>query len=574
MLLISAACTNTRWVVEDPMAIDYEDYKVVQSKEFLQKMEKVSPEDPTLKLHLFSHNTYEYAKKVLMRRTIQDYRPRPGFVALGLAGAALSVYAANNISPNGDINTAKGITLNAVGGLMALSGFLSMKPVGEPRDTGEERMLRRTGAVTDQDTLEILAAEEKQADFSIMYGNKIIRQTQDHTFQNGKLEINLATALSELDIKDKITENVSVYVEFQDSTYQYVYSLDNILQPFARISSPITQLRNTPVETPNNILAELMEGGELQIVDDSNSGWYKVLYGISENYIPKSDAELIWRSSEMAQNNPVVAVPRIPFGNIDVETNIPILRGIRQNAAALILTNESYQGELSKRRYAHRDGQLMKTYLKNALGFPEKNIFEIQDMQNVQALSAPFSAIDSLATDSTELFVFISGYGSIHMQNGSPVLGFIPSGKGSGETINLSDFFRRIASIPSGRTVVVADVDFSQSPVKLLEDRNVLLQQPLRRLADIITPYTADAAVFFGSELGQKSAVYLNRKGEDKKHRIFAYFFARALQQRRTTTSKIYQFLERNVTYHTRRLHDYSQDPLLFGKRSVDLASD
>src|SRR5699024_2860189 len=122
----------------------------------------------------------------------------------------------------------------------------------------------------------------------------------------------------------------------------------------------------------------------------------------------------------------------------------------------------------------------------------------------VEQLSEPLSNIDSMATDSSEFFVFISGYGNIDVRDGDISLGFIPVNmreQVTNRTIDLFAFMRRIASIPSGKTIVIADIDFShQKAGSVLTDHDILLRQPLRQLAEIITRNNPRSAVLFSSE--------------------------------------------------------------------------
>jgi hypothetical protein len=79
-------------------------------------------------------------------------------------------------------------------------------------------------------------------------------------------------------------------------------------------------------------------------------------------------------------------------------------------------------------------------------------------------------------------------------------------------------------------------------------------------------------SVLLGTQLNNPSRLYMSEEGEDKKHHIFPYFFAKALQERKTTLSDIYQYLERNVSYTSRKLFDRPQDPLLLGNTQLNLA--
>ena len=164
-----ASCTGARWTVKEQTAIDESEYEIVEQNYFLQRAEAVSPDNPTLQLNLFSESTYEYPQRVLMQRNIQQYRLQTSSVALGLSGAALAFYLANAQAIPGVGSTTKSWTLNAAGGLFLLSGFLNMKPVGEPRPTGEEKYLRGTGTTTKVDTARAGPEADAEASLEVRY---------------------------------------------------------------------------------------------------------------------------------------------------------------------------------------------------------------------------------------------------------------------------------------------------------------------------------------------------------------------------------------------------------------------
>lgn len=571
LLVFLASCTSARWTVKQKAAVDQDDYRVLEQDNFLVQSGTVSPENPVLKLHVYSRIKYEYTQRVLMQRNIQEYRLRPGFVALGIGGAAMAFYLANSSSLR-TISTTKSWTLNAAGALFLASGFLNMKPVGEPRPTGEERYLRSTGTTTKIDTVATGSNFDALASIEVRYQDRLIFSEEQRTF-TGTLEIPLGNKLEELQLSGPNPDSVHVQVGFKDSTYKYIYPVERILQPYARITSKLTELRNSPEEKPGNVLADLMKGSRLKIQSSVNDEWYKVLYGIAENYIRKEDAELIWRSTGFVQDNDIVTLPRVPFGNIDVESNIPILRGTTPNAIALIVTNENYSGKLEERNYAHRDGRLIEAYLKNALGYTEQNIHSLHDIKSSTELYRTLSEIRFAANDSTEIFVYLSSYGSVNTQPNTPklqLLGVADEGKHNA-VIPLPDFFEQLATISSAKTVILNDIDFSAT----IQDNQFTTNEGQRIIEANTAPLRSDTrtSILMGTQLTYPSSLYVSRTGEDKKHHIFPYFFAKALQKRKTEISAIYQYLERNVSYTARRLYDRPQDPLLLGNTSIDLAS-
>ncbi|HKK44586.1 MAG TPA: caspase family protein [Balneolaceae bacterium] len=573
LLFSFAACTSARWTVKDKSATDTSDFKILQQYRFLKSAGKVTPDNPTLTLDLLSRTKYQYSQRVQMQRNIQEYRLRPGFLIFGLSGAAAAFYIANSNTFRGNATSTKSLTLNAAGVLLTLSGFLNMKAVGSPRPTGEERYLRTTGHAIKIDTLNVKNSKNVTASVSVKYKRKVIFEEAKHSFSSGKLEIPLASKLNELNLTGPDPGNITITVNFSDSTYHYDYPVQSVLQPYARVNKRLTALRSSPEKSDDNVLADLAKGSQIRIGNLQNNQWYEVLYGVAKNYILKEDAEIVWQPSDFAEQNKVVTVPTIPFGNIDVESNIPILRGPNFNAYALIVTNQNYEGDMAERNYAHRDGKLMQQYLVNSLGFPQQAIFSFEDISSFKDVRKTLSDIKVAANDSTQLFIFLSGYGQIARKKQNLKLNFMGIRADSARSqadLDLHQFFQQISSIPSSKVLVLGDIDFSRS----MTDANISANEQQRLIESELTVSSDSAkriSFLMGEHLDQPSSLYFSNSGEDKKHHIFPYFFAKALQQRKTTVSAIYQYLERNVSYTSRKLHDRPQDPLLVGNSSLDL---
>lgn len=573
LLLLSAACTSARWTVQNKSATDKSDFKVLQQKQFLQSVGTVTPDNPVLNLNLLSRTKYQYSQKVLVQRNIQKYRIRPGFLIFGLSGAAAAFYVANSNIFRGNGTSTKSLTLDAVGTLLAFSGFLNMKPVGPPRPTGERRYLRSTGNTVKIDTVNVEDPSNAKASIRVQYKDKVIFQEDSRKITSGKLKISLANKLSEMQLTGPDPGAISINVNFGDSTYHYNYPVKSVLQPYARVTKQLTELRNSPEESPENVLAELARGSQIKISSSKRKRWYQVSYGVSKNYILKKDAELVWQPSDFAEENKVVTVPKVPFGNIDVESNIPILHGPNPNAYALVITNQNYGDDKPERNYAHRDGKLIEQYLINALGFSQKRIFKFQDINNFDEVRKTLSNIKIAANDSTELFVFLSGYGAIDRGKQNVQLNFLGV---NGDTIDnqpsmgIHQLFQQISTIPSSKALVLGDIDFSRS----LSGTNISDNEQQRLIeseVSISSDNTRQISFLMGENLSQESSLYFSKNGTDKKHHILPYFFAKALQNRKTAISSIYQYLERNVSYTSRKLHDRPQDPLLIGSTSLDL---
>ncbi len=570
LLSFLGSCTSARWTVKEKKSIDRSEYEIVEENFFLQQSNDVTPENPVLSLALFSETEYEYTQRVLMQRNIQDYKLRAGTVALGIGGAAMAFYLANAADFGSHSSTTKRWTLNGMGALMLASGFLNMKPVGEPRPTGEERYKRATGTTIEKDTVKTDAKIDTSASVYMLYNDLIIFEETNQDINKGVLNVPIGNALSDLKLSGQNPGNTTVEVLFADSLYRYNYAVDSVLQPYAVINKQLTALRNSPQQNSDNVLADLVEGSQLKI-SSITEDWYQVMYGISETYIKKSDASIIWRSEDYEIEDQVVVVPRVPFGEIDVESNIPILRNENPNAKALLLINQNYADTLGERNYSLRDGRLMRSYLQNALGYSEDNVHQLADIGSTDSLNTLISSLQSTANDSTELFVYLSGYGTIDKKQQK--LHFLPvsSDIESDTTIALSDLFGQIGNIPSEQTVVLSDIDFVRSSKNGSMSENEMRNIIENNVSPLLTQNTNNS-VLLGTQLNNPSRLYMSEGGEDKKHHIFPYFFAKALQERKTTLSDIYQYLERNISYTSRRLFDRPQDPLLLGNTQLNLA--
>ena len=122
-----------------------------------------------------------------------------------------------------------------------------------------------------------------------------------------------------------------------------------------------------PDNTNNSILTDLAKGSELLLLGELDN-WYVVRYGIAETYISKNDSKLIWRPTDYIDELSIITLPNVPFGNVDVEREIPVRLTENNQAAAFILGNEYYGDSFPNKRYAERDAKLLEEYLINSFG--------------------------------------------------------------------------------------------------------------------------------------------------------------------------------------------------------------
>lgn len=553
VLFFGMACSSSKWVVENQHETDLNDFELLSTVPFLERVGTTTPASPFVNFNLKSSNTYEYVQRVKTDRYIQRYRPSLRSLLFGLAGASIATTAAMTA----DVSKTSEQILYGTAGFVTLASFLNMKASGEPTPTGESRLLRRTGKIQQTDTVSTRPLNGIVPSYTIYYNREAIVLRNEIPYLNSTYTINLIEELNPEAFEYDSSESIVLEVYFNDETYLERIPLTSIFERFVVVSSEVTALRDEPILNSRNILTDLAEGSQMKLVSE-DSLWYKVLYGISETWISKSDAYPIWRPSEFASQLSIITVPNIPFGNIDVESNIPTLSARNDSTFAIIIENGEYLGNLSERVYSERDARLMDEYYLNALSIPNNNIIKASNIETNQQLVLTYNRLaNKLRRDQKRLIVFLSGYVRADANDNAYLVGTT----GNNE-IELNSFFNGISRLPVEELIIFADFDF----IDEYEENSLT-----KKLGDQILDSDSKSAVIFASSESQRSGNYSSASGEQKRHSIFTYFIAEALKNGETSISGILNYLQRNVDYTSRRLHNAPQNVIYFGNADISL---
>lgn len=557
VLFLATACSSSKWVVENQFEIDRNDFELVDSKQFLQRIGTISPENPIIQFELLAANTFKYTQRVRTDRYIQRYKPSLGSILLGVAGGGLayaSAVYAEDVSSGDSRNTE--LILYSTAGLITLSSLLNVKPSGEANPTGEVRLLRKTGEVTEIDTVRSEPLNNVDVSYTIYFDGEIIAFGNDLEYRNNRYTINLLEGFNPEEAEYSLDDVVTLEIYFNDDIYINTIPISSFLERFVVITSEITALRDEPELNTRTVLTDLARGSQLKYLS-SLENWYKVNYGISETYISKTDAQLIWRPSEFASQLSIITVPNIPFGNIDVESEIPALIDRTENAYGFIIANREYMGSYSERIYAERDAELISTYLNKSFGYRTNNVRVSTNIENQQQLELAYNRLaNNIRREQDKLVIYLSGYVEAG-ENGEIEL--IGTGNTLSRNINLNAFFNGVLQLPFKELIILLDIDnVSNIKTKIIEP-----------LADQILDKNENIALLVSSTETQRSRDYTSSSGEQKRHSIFSYFIADAIKKGATDVSSILNHLQRNVDYTSRRLHDEPQHILFFGNSEL-----
>ncbi len=558
LLIVASACSSSKWVVENQYEVDRNDFELIESQQFLQRIGTITPENPIVQFEILAANSFEYTQRVRTDRFIQRYRPIFRSVLMGIAGAGLASYTADvaqkSNSQQGSISTST--FYYGAAGLITLTSFLNMKSKGESNPTGEVRLLRKTGSVTETDTVSAQPNPGSDVSYTIYYEGDILAFGNNLEYRNNRYTVNLLESFNPELAEYSIDDVITLEIYFGNDIYVNTIPVNSFLEQFVVITSDITALRDEPVLDSRTILTDLARGSQLKFVSEEEN-WYRVLYGISETYIAKTDAELIWRPSEFASQLSIITVPNIPFGNIDVESDIPQLSDVTEGAYGFIIANREYQGDYSERIYAERDAELISTYLNEAFGYRNDNIRLTNNIENQQQLVLSYNRmVNEIRRDQKKLVVFVSGYVESGEDGQVMMLG---TGGSVSSSINLNSFFSGISRLPVEELIILLDIDNVEN-----EESSII--EPL---ANQIIANNANTAILVSSTETQRSRDYSSTGGDQKRHSIFSYFIADAIKKGATDISDVLNHLLRNVDYTSRRLHNQPQHILFFGNSEL-----
>ena len=353
----------------------------------------------------------------------------------------------------------------------------------------------------------------------------------------------------------KLKQGFSILFFFQNS-------LKDFLAPFVVIKKSTANLRSTPEVNDINIFTELAEGSALPFIEKKEN-WYKVRFGGTDTYVPQESANIEWRVASEGISADVITLGEVPFGEIDVENAIPVIKSNNPDDRAFVLSNHR-DNQLSDRQFHDRDIRLFESYMMSGFMMNPAQIteFEIRRKDTIQ------SELESLKDDSLNtIWAYITGYAKIE----DKIINLIHRDDEDRVTeINLNEYMEQLASIPLERLIILADIDFintGNTPAQARGDIDVIANA-----AQDILNIQPDAVLIFSSRPSQSSRVYAGRGDDNKYHSVFTYYWAEALQQRKIQVSELISHIQNNVDYTSRRLFDRPQEIQVFGNLSIDLS--
>ncbi len=248
--------------------------------------------------------------------------------------------------------------------------------------------------------------------------------------------------------------------------------------------------------------------------------------------------------------------------SIDVERDIPKGRDQRKDAVALLIANRDYMDpDIPAVTYAHRDAEFVKQYLVQTLGYREGNIFLYRDATQSNFRTA-LRKLKNAAKKKSDVFVYYTGHGAPDPEEKAGY--FVPVDCDPNYVqlggVGLEEFYKELGRIKARHITVVIDACFSGASAAgmLIAEASpifISLEDPAASLAN---------GVILTSSSGEQISSWYPQM----RHSLYTYYFLKALQgaadqdgDRQLTVVELQTYLEEQVPYMARRLHNRLQTP-------------
>lgn len=583
-VVVLTGCTTSAWVVEENPVPDPESESIGSERFFFLEASVPDARNPVLELELVNERVLNYNRHLVSKRYIQDYRPRYGYLALGLGAAGLGLYFANSTSIEAEQLSAREralLNLTAVG--IGAASWMAMKPKGEPRAAGEQRLLQKTDILTLKDTITVTVPARSEALLTIMRDQDTLVTKRPLSFKGNALSVHIGqeTGIRERDGTD--TDGLMIHVQHQDVLYEKYFPIGSFMQRLVEVTSSSVPLRTSPANLGNNIVRHVNAGSKYPYLSDVDERWYRILKTGGPAYIRKDQSRLIWHMADTVGIENLVIQPDQPvFGDLEIERNLPAHPRINSEGIAIIIINADYSEPVSYLPHGNRTGELAEHYFQQVLGYYSDNIRVFENM-NSQEMQQLISGSDSLfiggrylSLGESDLLFYYYGHALSHSEDD---FFLVPVDYDPAEPdvklISLDTLIEKVAAIRSRQTFVILDTDWTGNTVfGHISESGIRANQAARnRLEGIFSRHQgSNTAFMWAAQPGQQSLPYRHSSNnQERPYDIFTWYFFKALQDGATNSGEIDNYLQRYIPYTSRRLHDRAQDHGFSGNRELRL---
>ena len=246
----------------------------------------------------------------------------------------------------------------------------------------------------------------------------------------------------------------------------------------------------------------------------------------------------------------------------DIDKNIPTTSDKFPNRYALIIGNEEYSeyqtgmGSDVNVDFARNDAQMVKEYLIKTLGYPEGNVYFLEDA-TAGAMGQKLDMISKLAAkigSEAEIFFYYAGHGLPDEATRVPYL--IPvdvTGGDLSRAIKLSDVYTKLGETGAKRVTIVLDACFSGGG----RESGLLAARAVKIKPAESSP--SGNMIIITATTGEQSALPYKKE----KHGMFTYYLLKKIQESNgnLTYGTLADYVCKNVSVESIKINQKEQDP-------------
>lgn len=253
--------------------------------------------------------------------------------------------------------------------------------------------------------------------------------------------------------------------------------------------------------------------------------------------------------------------------------NPPKAKEKNLNAVAVVIGNRDYKTkDIPPVDFALQDASMVKSCLIESLGYREGNIIYEENaskgtFENIFGTASNYSGrlFEIVKPNESDVFIYYSGHGAPDVETRKGY--FLPVDCDPNHIsiggFSLDLLYKNLAKLPARSITVVVDACFSGSSEK------GLLLKKASPVGIIVDPFMAlrNGAVITSSAGTELSSWY-----SEKSHGLFTYYFLLGLtgkadsnKDHQITVGELSSYIENNVPYMARELHNRKQTPTFKG---------
>ena len=256
--------------------------------------------------------------------------------------------------------------------------------------------------------------------------------------------------------------------------------------------------------------------------------------------------------------------------------NPPKAKEKNLNAVAVVIGNRDYKTkEVPRVDFALQDASMVKSYLIQSLGYRKGNIIHKENaskgvFENIFGTASNHRGrlfdLVNVKPNESDVFIYYSGHGAPDVKTRK---GYFLPVDCDPNRINIGGFslellYKNLAKLPARSITVIVDACFSGS-----SEKGFLLKKasPVGIIVDPLLLALQNTAVITSSDGTELSSWY-----SKKSHGLFTYYFLLGLKgeadsdkDRQITVGELFSYIEDNVPYMARELHNREQTPTFKG---------